>query len=110
MQPSQALNTRTPAKRRPAAKRAPAIPFPELPIRSSDDPLYWRAAWLQDQAKRQALKDFIAQKAFQRMSRPLRQALFSSEIHLQGDIWKSLKHLVETGGLLYAWLPEGGAQ
>lgn len=102
------LSTPTPVSRRAAGKRPPTIPYPELPG-STPEVLFWRAAWIRDLAQVQALEQLAAQKSFQRMSPPLRSSIFVCIGHMQEEAKHSFEYLVALGGLLYAWLPEGGA-
>lgn len=98
------------ATKRTPAKRAPAIPFPDLPEDTTADALFWRAAWLRGEAKLAALREHVKHVyRLRRTTKPLRFALISAEHHLEDEAKINLERLVNSGGLLYAWLPEGGA-
>lgn len=103
------MQTSTPAKRRAPVKRAPAIPFPDLPRSSELDSKYWRTAWIRGLAMGQAMTSFIGRRSFARLPRAMRMACITSERLLQDDAKRDLRTLIETGGLLYAWIPEGPA-
>lgn len=98
---------------RPVTRRPPRIPYPDLPPVPSEGgtrpKIFWRAAWLRDAAQHQALKGLAARKSFSKETDVLQRAVWASSTTLQRETAKSLATLIECGGLLYAWLPEGGA-
>ena len=102
------MNTRT--------RRAPALPYPELPPTPLDGgtrrEIFWRAAWLRDEAQAHALEWFLRTASVEAVCgrhQALNSALIQSLIALEREAAKSLATLIDAGGLLYAWLPEGGA-
>ncbi len=87
-----------------------AIPFPELPdANSTPSDLFWRAAWLRGMAKQDALRRFTRRKTFIRESVALQLAIYGAIGDLEYSGMEALKNLISSGGLLYAWIPEGGA-
>lgn len=101
------MATRTSTRR---ATRRPAIPFPDLPEKTAPDTLVWRALWLRAMAQHAAVEQLMnriwKQKA---TTAPLRHALAGLWQSLGEEAKTALEHLVRAGGLLYAWIPEGGA-
>lgn len=107
------LSTPTPAKRHPAAKRPPAITYPELPEPGTvSRPLFWRAAWMRSDAEATAFQQHTdAQYGLKKpVPHVLSMAFIQAAAALRKEEREALKSLVDVGGLLYAWLPEGGAQ
>ena len=98
----------TPSTHRSAPRRRAAekLPFPELPPTDGDSIAFWLAAFQRDDAQAQALKDLLA-TSFVRARcdahRPVSLALTGAMNYLEDEARKSLKHLTEAGGLLYAW-------
>lgn len=92
------------------AARQPAIPFPDLPERSAPDTLVWRALWLRAASQHAAVEQLMnriwTQKA---TTAPLRHALAGLWQSLGEEAKSNFDNLVTSGGLLYAWIPEGGA-
>lgn len=95
-----------PARR---ASREPAMPYPELPKPGAGRAEFWRAAWLRDLAHLQALRSFLVSSSHETWSKPLSMAMAAAEVSLEREVEQSFPRLVEAGGLLYAWIPEGGA-
>lgn len=98
------------AKRPARTKRAPAIPYPDLPPTPNSAgtrrEIFWRAAWLRDQAELLALQRHVEKLPHPKLSKPLRHALACADLALRKDAEESFAKLVNAGGLLYAWLPE----
>jgi hypothetical protein len=87
-----------------------AIPFPELPDANTGPPdLFWRSAWLRGMAKQDALRRFTRRKTFVRESEAFQYAIYGAIGDLEYNGREDLKNLISSGGLLYAWIPEGGA-
>jgi hypothetical protein len=100
---------------RPAKRRAPAIPYPDLPptpyAAGTPRAIFWRAAWLRDEAQAHALDAHWThvRSTKAHANEPLMHALCVGLSKLQDEARVSLKTLIDAGGLLYAWIPEGGA-
>jgi hypothetical protein len=94
-------------KRAPRTPRAAPIPFPELPdLDLVPRNVFWRAVWLRSLAELTALHRFIERRSTRKESLPLRYALYGAETALRQEVANDFKTLVESGGLLYAWVPD----
>jgi hypothetical protein len=93
-------------------KRPAPLPYPDLPdSKAVPSNVFWRAAWLRDLAELQALERLTQRAVFSKESLPLRCAIYGAIGAEEREVRESFKHLVEAGGLLYAWVPDakGGA-
>lgn len=101
-----AASAAVPARR---SGRQPAMPYPELPDHQSvSSAVFWRAAWLRDLAEQEALDTFVLRPSHKNWNKPLSMAMAGAQGHIEREVEQSFKRLVEAGGLLYAWVPEGG--
>lgn len=92
------------------ATRRPEIPFPEIPQRTTPDALVWRALWLRSMAQYAAVEQHMKRVWSQKTTtEPLRFALAGLWLSLAEDAKEYFDNLVLAGGLLYAWIAEGGA-
>lgn len=97
-------------KARPLAIHYPDLP--EVPAYSGGSVTsaeFWRAAYLRDVAELDALVDFVNSAWELTMPAPLKNALTGAQAHAEKEVDRSLGKLICHGGLLYAWVPEGGA-
>ncbi len=71
------MQTATPQRtsRRPQARKAPV--YPELP--SSDDKGFSLAVLLRDQAEEESVSQLTSTKAFSKLTKPLRYAMFGAQ-------------------------------
>lgn len=96
--------------KRSSAPRRPAIPYPELPEPGAcSSAEFWRAVWLQDLAQMRSLKEHIGKVWRSTMPMPLMHAMAAAQTRANAAANESLEKLIKAGGLLFAWVPEGGA-
>lgn len=89
-----------------------AIAYPELPESDScSSAVFWRAAWLRDIAELAALKRLAsAQHRLKRPEHITMMALYGAINEKQRAATASLTHLIDAGGLLFAWTADEAAR
>lgn len=80
------------------------LPFPKLGLQCSNSPLFWLSAWLRDQAAYEAINELATSREIDSTKKPaLFHGLCQALTETRRQAGESLRFLVDTGGLLFAW-------
>ena len=88
---------------RARSKAKPHFAYPEHQVGcSGTDPKFMLACWLREQAQREALKELVHSKSFDKKSEPLRYGVYAGMLALEEAAKISLKYVVRDGMLPFA--------